>query len=292
MIIYEKKRRKNMFCTNCGSKIDDNSNFCPECGSQAARNEQPVQQPVQNYCDESNGGTSAKPIAERLVSALRSSLFMTVCILITAKAVLGLFAKSLPVMDILFCIFFWLTYTTALKGSPAEDKIRLISGTTFACEVLGYVGAGFIAIAGFLWTSVVSLLSSAALYGNYGSAAWSRIQQYFNYYGVNGYAALSGVIIAVCIVIAVILFLIIFFGWRNIHKFVQSVYQSVQQGRILITKRSTAQIWLMIFGILNAISFVSAIAGSNLVSALANGCGAASFIILSIMIGSNFGDYK
>lgn len=47
LLLYNNAKERIMFCSNCGTKVDDNARFCPNCGAPAAgRAAQPRQQAV------------------------------------------------------------------------------------------------------------------------------------------------------------------------------------------------------------------------------------------------------
>ena len=316
-----------MKCNNCNYEAPADFAFCPQCGAAApAASEQPqqqqqFQQQPQQFQQQPAYTAAPQPTmfyangTERILGFFQDTLFLVVAICFSVAAGAGLCKLSIPVIEILFTIFFWLIFVAAKKNNVTGAQVRWLSGTTFAKVILQYVAAGAILILGFVAMAGFSALGSAVgSYGKaygYGSAASSAV------------GSAGTIILVVCIVAAAITVVLAIFGIRPINKFIRSAYESLNAQNLMLDKVGAAKIWLMIFGILKGISALGSIVGGAVVSGvlgsamntimaripaaarsfitiptvgfdffgfLGNAAMAAAYIILSIMIGKFFGD--
>lgn len=301
-----------MKCNNCGFEELNDFAFCPKCGanqnaapqSDAAPAQEaapaPESVPVYGNAPEAsapryyNGGiqqgipSSVGSVTDRILAALKDSLFLILCIAYSASTVFGLFDGNISVIGILMTIFLWLTFASAQKGIASRDNLRCISGTVFASYVVEYVIAGALAFVGIL----------AMIFGTSGSGFIDSIIQYIydkaevGFYNdfIGGFAAGIAVLIGfVLIIIAAATVVINYFAMRSIHLFAQSVYMNIGEQKACIVKANVARVWLMVFGIISAIGALSSLFGDEAVAFVASGSGAAAEIVGSIMIGKYFG---
>ena len=318
-----------MKCSNCNYESDADFAFCPNCGAkQGQPQSQEVQQQPQFQQQNNQQGyvpyQAPKPQPlfygngnERIIGFFKDTLFLVVAILFSVYSVLNIL--KLPVIEILFTIFFWMIYVSARNNAVTSNQVKWVSGTTFAKVIINYVGCGLLVLIG-----IFALIGTSAL----GSALGSTVNG--SVYGKNvsgagvaaGVGSVGLVILIVLIICAAISFLITFLGIRPIQKLVQSCYKSLEVGSLHLEKAGSAKIWLMIFGILKALGALgSLLSGAALRSAMsaamnslsrtvpapvmsilgistgvdflgfiANASLAAAYIILAIMFGKYFGD--
>ncbi len=329
-----------MKCTNCNYESENDFMFCPNCGTQQQAPAQPVQpeqpqqfvqqqpqqftqqQPQQFQQQQQFGGQPGytpyqapqpQPLFygngnERILAFFKDTLFLVVAILFSVYSVFNIL--KLPVIEILFTVFFWIIFVNARKNAVTSNHVKWVSGTTFAKVILNYVAAGAILVAGI---AAMGLTAAA------GSALGGYSRQYA---GVGAAAGSIGIIILVaCIIAAGISVLITVLGIRPIQKLIQSCYKSLEMGSLHLEKAGSAKIWLMIFGILKVLGAIgSLISGAALTGAMgvamnqlssripipmsvfgfstgvdilgfiANASLAAAYIMLAIMFGKYFGD--
>lgn len=247
---------------------------------------------------------------ERILAFFKDTLFLVVTILFSVSVLCSLFRLSLPVIEILYTIFFWIIFVAAKKNAVATNQIKWLSGTTFAKIILNYVAAGLVLVLGFIAMAGVSALGGAARgYGSYGAAAASAA------------GSVGIIVLVVCIVIAAVIVVITIFGIRPVQKFTQSAYKSLEAGSLMVIKPGTAKVWLMIFGIVKGLSAIGSLAsgavmtgalssvmsqvsskipvplsalgistGLNIFGFLSEACLATAYIMLSITFGKYFGD--
>ena len=95
-------------------------------------------------------------------------------------------------------------------------------------------------------------------------------------------AMASGWIIFVVFAIAAGLILVInLLGWRKIHRFAKSVYQSINTYTDGVVYASAAKNWILAFGIIDG---VSALTSGSFTSILIGGAGAAASIIAYLLL--------
>lgn len=256
-----------MKCTNCGYENMGNAQFCPNCG--AALDSRPI------------------PLTGQVLSLLKDHLFLALCILYSVSVGCSLISAGLPLLNILMVIFLWLLFSQGRKGVVSANYIRCISGTVFASYVINWIVFCAIALCGLLFILLGSFVGAAGLW----DILYSQLAPYLGSFTVffSTAAGFSLVLIAVILfIVAIAGILFNIFGRRSIHRFVQSLYQSLERGTANVVKCHTARIWLMVFGVLNGISALSDFASRSLSSFLAEGSLAAALIIGSILVGKYF----
>lgn len=266
-----------MKCNNCGFEREEDFVFCPNCGSKA-----------DGAAENTAETATAESFTEKVHKMLNSSMFLCVCILESVYTAFSLASKNIPLLNILLTIFLWLLFSSAKKGFADHGKMRCISGTVFASYVIYWVVSGLLILLGLISAFAVSYLASVPeltnsladfinrQFGNYGNLAASLL-------------SLSAVVIAVVFLIAAAV-IIIFncIGIRSIHKFVQSLYKSVETGVPALVKCKAASGWCMTFGVFAGISALSAL--PSFTAFVASGSLSATLIITSILIKKTFSE--
>ena len=253
-----------MKCLKCGFESEADFSFCPQCGEPA-----PINEILEN------------PAAKRALGLIKDKLFLTVAILISVATLLS-FGNGIPVIYVLSTVFVWLLYAKGVKNTADSTQIRNISGTVYAAYIVNYVLAGLVAAVGLLCSGIMAIAGNVA-------GAMDEFNHVLDGLSIN-FAETLGSISAVIIIIlfgiiCAALLLYNIFGMRNIHRFIKSVYMSVDAGVENYHKPGVARAWLLALGILDV---VSAIGSENLVTAVATACGGAAMIIASILIEKHF----
>lgn len=270
-----------MKCTNCGFEREEDFVFCPSCGSKAGET-------ADTSAEITADTAAAESFTEKVHKMLSSSMFLCICILESVYTAFSLASKNIPIINILMTIFLWLLFSSAKKGFADHGKMRNISGTVFASYVIYWVVSGLLILLGLISAFAVSYLASVPeltnsladfinrQFGNYGNLAASLL-------------SLSTVVIAVVFIIAAA-FIIIFncIGIRSIHKFLQSLYKSVEAGTPSLVKCKAASGWLMTFGVFAGISALSSL--PSFTSFVASGSLSATLIISSVLIKKTFAE--
>jgi len=140
----------------------------------------------------------------------------------------------------------------------------------------------------------VVLLALSSLAGSATPELWEEMYlelngTYFTGLDLTG-DLLSSVLFVLCIVfilVGAVGIVINYFSLGNIHKFLKSVYQSVDAEKMLFVKYRVASTWLIVLGVLSGISAVGSLT-TDVFGFLANGAGAAAMIVAGVYIKKYF----
>lgn len=260
-----------MKCTNCGYDNIENAKFCQRCGSALAFYRQ--------------------SLSERMLQLMNDNNFMVLCILYSVSTGLSLIRGSLPIVSILMTIFLWMVFAQGKKGIINSNHIRYISGTIFASYVITWVWCCLVALCGILLIVLSLTVDTTRLWSRLASELGSYMDDYLQGLGFITNFVLIFISIAL-IIIAIVCACFNVFGRRSIHRFVQSIYKNLECGQIYLVKCSAARIWMIVFGIVNAISAALALARAGIISFLDEGCLAAAFFLGSVLGSKYFGDLE
>lgn len=268
-----------MKCKNCGFEYGEQYDYCPNCGTQNAV-EQPTKQPVAE-------AVSLNPVADKVMSALKDSGFLVLCILMSISCVLSL-KGGFPLINILLTIFLWLTYADVQKGFANEKHLQSISGTVYASYVITNVVSIILIVCGVLFGVLVTAFAGTEEFAQGFDMA---ISQYdlgefaFSYEDIpQGLMGFAGVFIGGAFVfIGAIALVINILGTKKIHAFAKSVYMGIMFQNPNFQNPRAAKNWLMFFGVCSAIGAVLSVFSEPVV-AIASGCEAAATIIASVLI--------
>lgn len=252
-----------MKCTNCGFENQQDVCVCSQCQT-------PLQQ---------------DPVAQPILRALKDSLFLIICILMSASCLFSLANGNVPLINILLTVFLWLTYSQSKKNVVDTKHLRCVSGAVFANYVITFVLAGVVLLLGLIFTLFYGVIvSDPALM----SAITMEIAGIDSAEVTALLSVLPGagvVIFIVFLLIAAAVALFNIFSMRYIHRFAKSVYQSVENGVLDLQYVNAAQIWLFIFGGFGAISALSAEGVTSFLIAAAE---AAACILAGLLIRKYF----
>lgn len=277
-----------MKCTQCGFESQQDFRFCPTCGTEQVpvAESEPIPEATADIpvvdavvVDAPVANTADTP-AGRVLAALKDSLFFLICILMTGAAALNLLAGSVPVLEILFSIFLWLTYAQAKKGIADKRQLRNLSGTVYAEYVVVNVSAIILAISGLLVATVggfapamMEILEDSGIVEGYLTA---------DVMGIMGSAFFIVIGVALLIGAAVAMVLNIL-STRNIHRFAKSVYRCVEDESVTPVNAKISATWLLVMGIITAISAFGSFS-TDFVIAVASGCDAAACLLAYALI--------
>lgn len=261
-----------MKCNNCQNEILENSSYCTNCGN-----------PINNV------QSSTK---QKLLSIFNDSLFLAICILITVSTGISCLVGSFSVLHILFTVFLWLIFSAAKKGKVDDDKMRCVSGTIYASYIISWIGIVILSVCSVAGIVFSSILGGSALAKKLISeiiADSDSIRIILDKFSSQPSLSLSIILSVICVVLLLISVIATIFnicGTGNIHKFAKSLYLSAQTDTYNIHKLSAAKNWLLVFGILEAISALGSIL--NIFSFFISGTLAAAYIIAYILVRKYF----
>lgn len=254
-----------MKCTNCGFESEMDYPVCPQCQAQL----------------------QANPAAEKILGILKDSLFLAVCILMSAVCGLSFIAGSVPLINVLITIFLWLTYAQSKKGIADPKHLRCISGAVYANYVITYVLAGLVALMGVIFGAVFGMAFSDAnmidsIVSGLGDVDVSLVTDLLS--------TLPGIIVTVAFILAAAIIIVLnVFSLRYIYRFAKSVYQSIEAGELELKHTGAAKIWLFIYGGFTVIAFLTNL-GGDLIPALCSAAEAAAAIIAGVLINKHFSE--
>lgn len=210
---------------------------------------------TETYQTNADNGFAGSFVLERLRSVFSHPLFLTIAILMTVSAGLGVLSGSFDVFSILFAVAGWILYCSS-KNQPVINLkgLSLASGTVFASEIVIWVCAGIVAVCGVLCMAIFPLISGF-LYGS--------LERFFDDRAFSGLVisdvsmAIVGVLVGVVLlVLAVLLVLYNIFFVRKAHAFVKSLYESAQTGVYSVVCARTVTSWLLALGIIEAVGLL------------------------------------
>lgn len=276
-----------MKCTNCGYEPEGNALYCAKCGAALPTEPEPEPQPAPAAEPQTVVPPNvpiADPKSNSLLAALKDALFLLICICVTASAGFSLLSGGMPLFQILFAIFLWITLAKASKNILSVEHLRCISGTIYANYVVCNVCAILLLVSGV--TVSFLALSAAPEFANNFSFANELIELVpklepllanLNY-------SIFGIILGVIFLFAgIIILLISVLGLRKIHRFAKSVYQGVGNPFFPFEDPRSAKTWLLVFGIVSGISALSTL-GSGLFAFLSAAAAAAAPILAVLLI--------
>ncbi len=275
-----------MKCNQCGYEEAPSFNFCPKCGcAVGALAPTPTESPFVTP-------RSANEVEQKVLNAVKSPLFIVIAILLTAYTGFGIFGGGFSPITILATIFSWIVYASATKNVCDVKNLRVLSGVTFASYVVGLVLSIICAVVGILIAVFGGAIAGDAKLLNYILENATVNGENIKYFLENFEIALPLFLIVfgiMFVIISVPAVLVSVFGVKTIHSFVKSVYKSAESGKLELKKKRAAEGWLMVFGVLTAISAIlSLVAELNLINFILNSMISALYICLSVFIKKKF----
>lgn len=249
-----------MKCTNCGFESELSYPTCPQCQAEIQPN----------------------PAAQKILRALKDTLFLVICILTSVSCLLSFSGGGAPVIEILLTVFLWLTYAQSRKDIADAKHLRCISGTVYTNYVITYVSAGIVVVAGVICSIAFGFISNDPNFLESMLADFTDV----DVAGITQAVAFipSGLILFLFVFIAAILVVINIFSMRYIHRFAQSVYISIETGTLALKHANTTQIWLYIFGGCSAVGCLASLADGGMTAFISSAVSSATPIIAGLLI--------
>ncbi len=255
-----------MKCSKCGIETEEDFSFCPNCGS-------PAESPL---------GT--QPYTYPITAMLKDTLFLVICILMSAATVFSFVGGSIPIIATLETVFLWIIYARMrINGTPDPQSMRWLSGTIFASYIVNWVVVGLIAVTGVLSSMVLGYIVN-----NY----W-LFEEYFGRMSESVFSiisASSGFLMVAMLAVAAFVAVINYFSTRSFHKLAKSMYESVERGTVELQLLGRARTWLMVAGVLSGIGALMSLAFGDSVSFFGSGCAAASNVVAYVLLAKYFTD--
>jgi hypothetical protein len=222
------------------------------------------------------------------MNVLKDNLFLALCICLSVGTGAGLIGGNLNVINILASVFLWLVYAQAQKNNVDASQLKNVSGTVYASYVINNVACVIIGICG----TVIGVV--LAMFGGEVAEELLMYTEFNDEYMIDiisESAVLFGVIIVVTsIIAAIVIWVVNFFGTRNIHKLAKSLYKSVESDKLSLVKCRAAHNWLMVFGIFSVLSALSSLTDFYIIGVVQSGGMAAAQIIAATLINRYLSD--
>lgn len=271
-----------MKCRHCGNESAEQFSFCPSCGS-------PVTDSCDELCVERQETVNTNVASNRILNAFKDNLFLVLCICYTVATALGMFGDGLNILNALISVFLWLVFSESKKNAVQVNLLKNISGAVYAKYIIVKIASVLLAICGVLGGVLIAVFGDKVGEKFVASANLVDAEIVETIFSMS--AAVVGLMLAiVCLITAVILFTFNILSTRNIHQFAKSIYKSVESGTLNIVKCKTTHNWLLIFGILSAISTFTNLASFDIAGALSSGGIAVAEIIASVLVKKYFSD--
>ncbi len=268
-----------MRCNYCGQEVSEGAAFCQSCGMGVRPSSEP----------DSMNRQPVNLIYKHALDMMQDSSFTAVCILLTVATASAFLGGGLDIIKLLLTIFLWIIRSKAKQNVLDTANMRRVSGCVFAMEIIYWIGMGLSAFIAICFVMILPYASEYYYLFMEGFGAAFEFGTDFPYAEIATLtaSAVIGVMAIAFAIIAVIMLLINLFAIRNIHKFAKSLYMSAEHGGYPPEKIHTAKNWIMVLGILQAVSAVSEIL-SSIWGAVATGCVAAAMIISAVLISEHF----
>lgn len=308
-----------MKCQFCGYEENGIFFFCPNCGQAAsAPTESQQQTPAPDFAQNPNENFAQNPDQNnnpyysqnpqpnyqpyptqdpayghcptpRIMALVKDGLFLTICILLTVSGAFSILGGKLDLLTVLLAIFAWIVYADSRKNVLSHEHLRCISGTVYATYVIQYVIAGLSAFLGLI--CILFSNNSAFLEMQEIQDILNEIPLDFTTLSISANAFLSILILVtgiILLIVAAVTIVINILGFKKIHAFVKSVYESVQNGFENFADPKKAHTWIIVLAVFAGFSFFSE--GHSFAGLVATGCTFATLIIGNILIGKYLTD--
>ena len=267
-------------CSNCGFEYGQEFTYCPNCGA----SDTPPQQ--ESYTSPVTP-VSLNPVADKILWLLNDKAFLAICVLMTISCACAVVATGAPIINILFTIFLWLTYSEAKKGTANVKHLQGISGTAYANYILGYIGSALLAVVGLIFIVVGSVCGEellAEIYSELGEFNFAEYGNVFDNLSSTVLIILFFVLGAIFIFMAIVVMLVNIFGMKKIHQFTKSVYQGVMYQNPNFQCVKEAKNWIIVFGVFDAVTVLLSLTSVDLFAIASAGCSAAAAITAAKLI--------
>lgn len=265
-----------MKCNYCGFETKENFSFCPKCGKNVC------------YKDNFIEPVSLNPMADLVIDILRDKMFFVSCILLSVFTVMNTFKGGFDIIGILFTVFLWLTYASAKKGIANHKHLRCISGTYYAVYVIFTVFSILLLVATILCVlSIVlaSLFDKDAVMPIMRASFNSQDFGYFTPVLLFIFEVSEYLFFSLYVILSVGFILLCIFVIRPVHRFLKSLYKSVETGIPVFTKVKTAKNFFLVWGIFcGIIALLALIINKDLYDFTSHASLSAANIIISILI--------
>lgn len=257
-----------MKCYKCGNEVEEGREVCPVCEASVI---------------------NPSPLASKMLSLINGKGFIAICALLTISAASMLLSmQGAPVFVILGAIFLWIIYSKGKIGIVDVGSMRCFSGVVYAQYIFMNVLAAIIAVFGIILGAATAISGTSPELLNA-----LKESMHFNFNGINitvteSMAIGFGWIMAASFVFASVVVIVVnLFSWRKTHRFVKSVYTSVQtDGTTPIVNVGAARAWFWVLGVMMALNALGSTL--NILLLVSYGSLSAAYIIGAVLVDKHF----
>lgn len=286
-----------MVCKFCNTQVDENFEFCPNCGAKVHSDAQPengsAQQNAAPY--QPNVAPVQQPgVWDLFKSVFSSNMFLIICILMSVSPVVSIISSAMiniqtligslisSILVILIVVSMWRLYFAASQNGglmPMASSFNTIKVVVTIQWIFIWISVALVGIAALICLAgssfIHDIINEISRDLDYEAAAILR--------DVSG--LIGGVFFLVLAITDAIIILINIFFIGNARKCTASFADTAGFARFAFNKLGVVQGWLMVSGICTAITAVSA-ATINIWSCISTACSAVAYIMMSVMLGN------
>ena len=225
------------------------------------------------------------PAGDAVKNAAASSLFMAICVTLTAGAFLPMLHGGFNIIALLYSLAAWMVFTAANKPEPMPvGGFRVLCGTIKAERILCWVMIVILLVSGVLSLIGLSAVDWATLLPQL-QIEDPEFYQFLKSNVDNLGMMMSGIIFGTCFIAAAVLLVMNITVLKHFQKLARSFYNSIESGTLRLEKASACFKWLIAGGVLAGIGAFSNTEAMSLISSLAM---AASYIMLAVWLNRSF----
>ena len=259
-----------MKCPYCSHKLDQTLDLCPYCKASLK-----------------NTAITLDAREDKIIIALKSKLFLAICILSTLSFVLPIFKANFPVFDLLYTIFLWRAYIAADSYSSVKNRVKTISGMVYAEYVVTCVVSIIMLVLGLITAFLISVMATdnfSNLMDIMSQLDYGFISLFLKLGVIQKTPALFFALLFVGISLVTLIPNLI---WRiKIHYFLKSTHQSIDDKYVKIEYAKEAKNALIILSVISLV--ISILISKSIISFVGELCNATTYILGAILINKYF----
>ncbi len=267
-----------MKCKTCEFESAQDFSYCPNCGK-----------PAQPGTVEAS--VSIEPVntaAQTVLSALKDTLFLVLCILMSVSCGVALVSTGPDVLSILFTIFLWLVYGQSRNGIADAAHLRRVSGTVYAHYVIVNVCAILLVVLGGIIGLCFSALVSDTAFINEILAELDLGTDNVTLAAQLLVSASGTIFFIIFALIGAMMIVINLFSIRYIHRFAKSVYQSVESGKLELKHIKATYRWLIVFAVCSGLGLLGNLGSGDFMLIVSSAASCAMPIVAAILVKKYF----
>ncbi len=286
--MIQKLEEMSMVCKNCNTEVQNGEKFCPTCGAFLEQQEQQQYNPTGAEVPPQYQPDYADPQESEFVFGMlkqecSSKLFLALCILASVGPVMtllsmglsGIISAAIPAILAISC---WVMYVSATQNKDITgfiNPLKTINVVATVEWVINWVAVGLVGL-----VAVIFFIGAGALDGMMDMVMDGFEDAFGGMITTDMFEGMFAVLGIIMLLVAGLIAVINIFYYGNLRKCTASFKDSAIYGRFMVAKVGTVKTWLMVMGVISAISAISSFAGSFF-GGLGSAAGAAALIVAS-----------